>query len=132
MYTDLALFIDGAFLSGEGRDSEPVLNPATGQVLAQLPHATGADLERALTSAAAVFPIWRRTSAYDRGGILKRAAGLIRERYPGLPVVLTSGYSNVLAENTHHGFELIQKPYSVESLSRVLRKAIAERTPVVR
>ncbi len=51
-------------------------------------------------------------------------AGIIRERYPGLPVVLTSGYSNVLAENAHRGFELIQKPYSVESLSRILRKAI--------
>lgn len=51
-------------------------------------------------------------------------AGVIRERYPGLPVVLTSGYSNVLAENAHRGFELIQKPYSVESLSRILRKAI--------
>jgi PAS domain S-box-containing protein len=59
-------------------------------------------------------------------------AGLIRERYPGLPVVLTSGYSNVLAENAHHGFELIQKPYSVELLSRILRKAIAERAPMVR
>jgi len=37
-------------------------------------------------------------------------AGLIRDRYPGLPVVLTSGYSHVLAENAHHGFELIKKP----------------------
>jgi PAS domain S-box-containing protein len=55
-------------------------------------------------------------------------AGIIRERYPGLPVVLTSGYSNVLAENAHHGFELIKKPYSVESLSLILRKAIVERT----
>src|SRR3954470_14432106 len=53
-------------------------------------------------------------------------AGIVRERYPGLPVVLTSGYSNVLAENAHHGFELIQKPYSVELLSRSLRKAISE------
>jgi len=53
-------------------------------------------------------------------------AGIIRERFPGLPVVLTSGYSEVLAENAHHGFELIQKPYSVESLSRILRKAISE------
>lgn len=51
-------------------------------------------------------------------------ANIIRERYPGLPVILTSGYSEVLAENAHVGFELIQKPYSVESLSRVLRKAI--------
>jgi DNA-binding NtrC family response regulator len=57
-------------------------------------------------------------------------ATVIRERYPGLPVVLTSGYSNVLAKNAHRGFELIQKPYSVEALSRTLRKAIAERQPV--
>jgi PAS domain S-box-containing protein len=55
-------------------------------------------------------------------------AGIIRERYPGLPVVLTSGYSHVLAENAHHGFELIKKPYSVESLSRILRKAMAEKS----
>jgi PAS domain S-box-containing protein len=53
-------------------------------------------------------------------------AGIIRDRFPGLPVVLTSGYSNVLAENAHSGFELIQKPYSVEALSRTLRKAIVE------
>jgi len=59
-------------------------------------------------------------------------AGTIRERYPGLPVVLTSGYSNVLAENAHRGFELIQKPYSVESLSRILRKAITEKLSVAR
>jgi PAS domain S-box-containing protein len=55
-------------------------------------------------------------------------ATLLRERYPGLPVVLTSGYSNVLAENAHLGFELIQKPYSVELLSRILRKSIATKS----
>ena len=59
-------------------------------------------------------------------------AGIIRDRYPGLPVVLTSGYSHVLAENAHHGFELIKKPYSVESLSRILRKAMAEKAPLPR
>ena len=54
-------------------------------------------------------------------------AVLVRERYPGLPVVLTSGYSSVLADNAHRGFELIQKPYSVEALSRTLRKVLSER-----
>ncbi|MDQ8729501.1 PAS domain S-box protein [Bradyrhizobium sp. LHD-71] len=56
-------------------------------------------------------------------------AAIIRERRPNLPIVLTSGYSNVLAENAHHGFELIQKPYSIEVLSRALRNAIAARQP---
>ena len=46
----------------------------------------------------------------------------IRRRSPKLPIVLTSGYSHVLAQEGHHGFELLQKPYAVESLSRVLRK----------
>lgn len=53
-------------------------------------------------------------------------AATIRERYPGLPVVLTSGYSNVLAENADRGFDLIHKPYSVEVISRALRKAILD------
>jgi nitrogen-specific signal transduction histidine kinase/ActR/RegA family two-component response regulator len=52
---------------------------------------------------------------------------MIRRLYPGLPVVLTSGYSHVLAQETDHGFELLQKPYSVESLSRILRRAASKR-----
>jgi two-component system NtrC family sensor kinase len=36
--------------------------------------------------------------------------------------VLTSGYSEVLSEQGSYGFELLQKPYSVEQLSRVLHK----------
>jgi PAS domain S-box-containing protein len=46
----------------------------------------------------------------------------VRRRCPGLPVVLTSGYSQVLAEEGRHGFELLQKPYAAEELSRVLRR----------
>jgi PAS domain S-box-containing protein len=51
----------------------------------------------------------------------------IRLRHPGLPVVLTSGYSHVLAEEGRHGFELLQKPYAAEELSRILRKVTAPR-----
>lgn len=49
----------------------------------------------------------------------------IRILYPGLPVVLASGYSEVLAEEGRSGFELLHKPYSVDELSRVLREATA-------
>jgi PAS domain S-box-containing protein len=44
----------------------------------------------------------------------------IRQRWPELPVVLTSGYSHVLAEEGSHGFTLIQKPYSVKDLVELL------------
>jgi DNA-binding NtrC family response regulator len=48
----------------------------------------------------------------------------IRRRHPHIPVLLTSGYSHVLAQNGKHGFQLLHKPYSVEQLSRILRKAL--------
>lgn len=47
----------------------------------------------------------------------------IRRLYHDLPVVLTSGYSHVLAQNGSYGFELLHKPYSVEQLSKLLAKA---------
>jgi len=54
----------------------------------------------------------------------------IRRRYPKVPVVLTSGYSEVLAEEGWHGFDLIQKPYAAEELFRVLRRVTrAKRVP---
>ncbi|MFK5600538.1 PAS domain-containing protein [Methylobacterium sp. HMF5984] len=47
--------------------------------------------------------------------------------HPSLPVVLTSGYSHVLAKEGTHGFEMLQKPYSVDDLSAVLRRAVGQR-----
>jgi PAS domain S-box-containing protein len=51
----------------------------------------------------------------------------IRRRLPGLPFVLNSGYSHILADDESHGFDLLHKPYSVEELSKVLRRAVANR-----
>ncbi|OWK29908.1 PAS domain S-box protein [Sphingomonas mucosissima] len=51
----------------------------------------------------------------------------IARRYPGLPVVLTSGYSEVLAQSGTHGFALVHKPYSIDTLSRALRKVSRRR-----
>lgn len=48
----------------------------------------------------------------------------IARLYPTLPVVLTSGYSEVLAQTGTHGFELLNKPYSIDELSRILKKVL--------
>jgi DNA-binding NtrC family response regulator len=50
----------------------------------------------------------------------------IRERNPELPVVLTSGYSHVIAQQGSAGFPLLQKPYSGDELARILRRAFAK------
>ncbi len=47
----------------------------------------------------------------------------VRTRWPSLAVILTSGYSHVLAEEAGHGFPLLRKPYTLDSLIDILRNA---------
>lgn len=45
-------------------------------------------------------------------------------RYPHLPVVLTSGYSDAIVHSGVSGFPLLQKLYSIGSLSQVIQANI--------
>jgi PAS domain S-box-containing protein len=47
----------------------------------------------------------------------------VARRWPRLEVILTSGYSHVLADEGTHGFPLLKKPYSIDGLVAVLRKS---------
>ena len=76
-YPDLQLHIAGEWKSAEG---EPVINPADETVLGTVPHATRADLDRALSAARDGFRTWRRTSPARRAQIILKAASLVRER----------------------------------------------------
>jgi len=98
MYTDLKLYIDGQWLNGEGRKGEDVINPATGKVLAKLPHASKADLDAAVQAAEKGFKVWRNTSAYDRANILRKAANLLRERADHVAKVMTQEQGKVYVE----------------------------------
>ena len=98
MYPALSLFIDGQFLGTEGRASEPVFDPATGEVLAELPHASAADLDAAIDAATRAFPGWRATSAYERYRTLRRAADLLRDRKDHIATVMTKEQGKVFGE----------------------------------
>ena len=98
MYANLELFIDGKWLSGDGRKGEDVINPATEKPLAHLPHASTADLDHALEAAKKGFAVWRATSAYDRGKIMRKAADLMRERYDAISKILVQEQGKVYPE----------------------------------
>jgi signal transduction histidine kinase len=66
-----------------------------------------------------VFSDIRMPGKYDGVGLAQE----IQTRWPDLPVVLTSGYSDAMAEATSRGFKLLRKPYSVEMLSQIIRRS---------
>ena len=95
---DLALFINGSWRIGEGRDAHAVVNPATGDTIAELPLASAADLDEALAAADKGFKVWRATDVETRAGILHKAASLLRERAESIAQVLTLEQGKPIAE----------------------------------
>ena len=95
---DLKLFINGSWRAGEGRDSFPVVNPATGEGIAELPLATEADLDEALETAKRTYPEWRATDVDKRAAILRKTAKLLRERAEEIGRTLTQEQGKPLAE----------------------------------
>jgi CheY-like chemotaxis protein len=54
-------------------------------------------------------------------------AQAVRDRGIGVPVVLTTGYSEALSQDGKIDFELVQKPYAIDQLSRVLHRLARRR-----
>ena len=98
MYPQLSLYIDGQFIHGGGRHEQEVLNPATNQVIGQLPHATREDLDLALSSAQRAFQSWRKTSPLERSKVLRKVAELARERAKDIGRNITLDQGKPLAE----------------------------------
>lgn len=95
---DLALFINGSWTMGEGRDLFPVVDPASGETLAEVPLAGPADLDEALAAVERGFAVWKATPAEQRAAVLTKAAGLLRERADGIARILTMEQGKPLAE----------------------------------
>lgn len=89
LYPELFLLLDGQWMSTQDRASSPVINPATGEVLGHVPHATRADLEKAVESTQKGFKVWRNTSAFERGRVLRKAAQILRDRSEAIATMLT-------------------------------------------
>src|SRR6476661_3768182 len=96
--TDLKLFIDGAWKSGEDRDHFPVVDPTTGSGIAGLPLATEADLDEALAAAERAYPLWRAPDVEKRDAILHKAAKLLRERAEDIGRLMTQEQGKIFAE----------------------------------
>ena len=94
----LALYIAGEWRGRKGRETLPVVDPATGETIGQTPVATERDIEDALAAAARTFPAWSQASAWDREAIMKKAAALIDERRDALATILTLENGKPLAD----------------------------------
>jgi succinate-semialdehyde dehydrogenase/glutarate-semialdehyde dehydrogenase len=97
-YPQISMYIDGSWTPGSGTRREPIINPATEEVIGQVPLAERADLDRALAAAARGFEVWRNLGVEARTRILLDAARLVRERTGRIGEIMTIEQGKPLLE----------------------------------
>ncbi|MFI6034707.1 NAD-dependent succinate-semialdehyde dehydrogenase [Streptomyces sp. NPDC051315] len=99
-YPAVRLYIAGEWCQGGTGRTAPIVNPATEEVIGEVPLATPADLDRALDAAAEGFRTWRATPVARRTAILHAAAGLLAERAAEVGRIMTLEQGKPLVEAT--------------------------------
>ncbi len=91
-------FINGQWVASTGKDFIEVENPATEEIIAQVPNGTADDAERALEAARAAQPGWEALPPIERGTFLRRLAQLILENRERLARLVVAEQGKPLAE----------------------------------
>ena len=97
-YLNTQLFINGQWLDAADGRTLAVFNPATGKEIGRVAHAGRADLDKALEAAQKGFETWRDMTAADRSKVMRKAAGLMRDRAADIAQLMTQEQGKPLAE----------------------------------
>ena len=91
-------YINGQWLDADSGETIAVTNPATGEVIAHVPKMGRAEAERAVAGAAEAFKTWKKKSAKERAGILRKWFDLMMANQEELARLLTLEQGKSLAE----------------------------------
>ena len=91
-------YINGQWQRAAATEYAPVVNPATGETLAQVPLGGEADVSAAVESAAAAFPAWRRTPPEERIQYLFKFKQLLEDHFDEIARLTTLENGKTLTE----------------------------------
>ena len=97
-YPSTQLFINGRWQDAIDGKTLAVFNPATGKEIGRVASAAKPDLDKSLEAAQKGFETWRDMTAADRSKIMRKAAGLMRERADVIARLLTQEQGKPLVE----------------------------------
>ena len=92
-------FIAGSWAAADSGQTTEIRNPASGEVLASVPHMGGAETRRAIEAAHAALPSWAKKTAAERAKIMRRWFDLMLANVDDLAVIMTAEQGKPLAES---------------------------------
>ncbi|MCD5993480.1 aldehyde dehydrogenase family protein [Pseudomonas sp. CDFA 602] len=107
-----SLFIDGVYTDSHSSQTLDVVNPATGQVIAQVVNADAKDIDMAVQSANRGFREWSRTAPAIRGHVLLKLADLLERNREELAQIETCQSGKIIQ---------ISRAFEVDQAAHFLR-----------
>ncbi|MBM95881.1 MAG: methylmalonate-semialdehyde dehydrogenase (CoA acylating) [Oceanospirillaceae bacterium] len=120
MTQQVPLLINGELVQSESQTLIPVTNPATQEVIAQVPCATEAEVDRAVAAAQEAFETWKETSIGDRARLMLRYQHLLKENHDELATLLAQETGKTFEDakgDVWRGIEVVEHACNIASLS---------------
>jgi len=112
-------YFDGTWTESASPDTLPVTNPATGEVIAQVPLSTTEEVGRAVEAARLAFEDWRQTPPYARARCMFRLKNLMEARFEDLARTVVEEHGKIIDEargEVRRGIENVEVAAGVPSL----------------
>ena len=96
--------------ASDGTACLPIFNPATGQVIEQVPLSSARDVDAAVKAAASAYPDWSRTALMERVRLMFRFKALLEEHFEELAAIVTRHHGKTLEESrgeVRRGIEVV-------------------------
>jgi len=84
MSTSVKNYINGSWVASKSGRAQAVMNPATGEQLAEVPLSTAAEVDKAVKAASEAFYEWRTTPPYTRARAMFKFKNLMEENFEEL------------------------------------------------
>src|SRR5579863_5062730 len=113
------MLLDGNLIESRSSEWHDVINPATQEVLAQVPFATDDELNAAVASAKKAFKTWKNTPLAARARIMLKLQALVRENMSRIAQTLSAEQGKTLADaegDVFRGLEVVEHACSIGTL----------------
>jgi malonate-semialdehyde dehydrogenase (acetylating)/methylmalonate-semialdehyde dehydrogenase len=113
------MLLDGQFIESRSGQWHDVVNPATQEVLAQVPFATDDELNAAVASAKRAYAAWKNTPLAVRARVMLKLQALVREHMSRIAQTLSAEQGKTLADaegDVFRGLEVVEHACSIGTL----------------
>jgi len=121
-YGRLKLFIGGKWVDSQSTYTQPVINPAKGEIIAEVPFATREEVDKAVESARTAFGRWSELPVTTRAGYIFRLKQKLDEYFEDISRITTENHGKIIDEARGETRRLVENVEAGCSVAYTLAK----------